>query len=176
MWTGAVQPQFNENYTFYTTTDDGVRLWVNGQLIIDKWVDQPATEWSGSIGLLSGQQYPITMEYYENGGGASATLFWSSPSTTKTSIPQKQLYPTYQPGILPVTGGLTNGRFNLRFSGLDGKGYVLQASTNLTSWVSLQTNSPAPDPNVTPPTNVFNFIDVTTTNFQRRFYRALQQP
>ena len=42
-WTGSVQPQFNETYTFYTTTDDGVRLWVNGQLLIDEWVDQSAT-------------------------------------------------------------------------------------------------------------------------------------
>ena len=35
-WTGSVQPQFNETYTFYTTTDDGVRLWVNGQLLVDR--------------------------------------------------------------------------------------------------------------------------------------------
>src|SRR6185369_8914512 len=47
-WTGAVQPQFNETYTFYTTTDDGVRLWINGQLLIDHWVDQGPTEGSGS--------------------------------------------------------------------------------------------------------------------------------
>ncbi len=50
-WTGSVQPQFNETYTFYTTTDDGVRLWVNGQLLIDDWVDQSATTMSGSITL-----------------------------------------------------------------------------------------------------------------------------
>src|SRR6185369_17015842 len=67
-WTGSVQPQFTGTYTFYTTTDDGVRLWVNGQLIIDEWVDQGATEWSGSIALNGQQLYNIVMEYYENGG------------------------------------------------------------------------------------------------------------
>src|SRR5438045_505562 len=42
-WTGMVVPRYAETYTFYTTTDDGVRLWIDGQLIIDKWVDQAPT-------------------------------------------------------------------------------------------------------------------------------------
>ncbi len=42
-WTGCVQPQFTEPYTFYTTADDGARLFVNGQLIINDWVNQAAT-------------------------------------------------------------------------------------------------------------------------------------
>ncbi|WP_258171269.1 fibronectin type III domain-containing protein [Paenibacillus sp. R14(2021)] len=37
-WTGKIQPQYTETYTFYTNTDDGVRLWVNGQLLISNWV------------------------------------------------------------------------------------------------------------------------------------------
>ena len=92
-WTGMVQPRFSDTYTFYTTTDDGVRLWVNGQLLIDKWVDQGATEWSGSIALNAGQLYTIQMDYYENGGGASARLSWSSPNVPKEIIPQSQLSP-----------------------------------------------------------------------------------
>src|SRR5262249_8715024 len=95
-WTGTIQPQFNEVYTFYTTTDDGVRLWVNNQLIIDRWIDQGPTEWGGSTSnvFLPQQKYNIRMEYYENGGGATATLSWSSPSTAKNIIPQSQLYAT----------------------------------------------------------------------------------
>jgi uncharacterized repeat protein (TIGR03806 family) len=107
-WTGAVQPQFNETYTFYTTTDDGVRLWVNGQLLVDKWVDQGATEWSGTINLVAQQRYNIQMDYYENGGSASATLAWSSPSTTKTIIPQTQLYPVSNPPPVVVLTSPTN--------------------------------------------------------------------
>jgi uncharacterized repeat protein (TIGR03806 family) len=107
-WTGAVQPQFNETYTFYTTTDDGVRLWVNGQLLIDHWVDQGATEWSGSISLLAQQRYNIQMDYYENGGGASATLAWSSPSTAKVIIPQTQLYPVSNPPPVVVLNSPAN--------------------------------------------------------------------
>jgi uncharacterized repeat protein (TIGR03806 family) len=107
-WTGAVQPQFNETYTFYTTTDDGVRLWVNGQLLIDHWVDQGATEWSGSINLVAQQRYNIQMDYYENGGSASATLVWSSPSTSKVIIPQTQLYPVTNPPPVVVLNSPNN--------------------------------------------------------------------
>ncbi len=107
-WTGSVQPQFSETYTFYTTTDDGVRLWVNGQLLIDQWVDQGPTEWSGSITLAAQQRYNIRMDYYENGGGAAATLSWSSPSTTKDIIPQAQLYPVTNPPPVVILNSPAN--------------------------------------------------------------------
>ena len=94
LWTGQVQPQLSETYTFYTFTDDGVRLWVNNQLIIDQWIDQPPTEWTGTIALSAGRRYDIKMVYYENAGGAVATLSWSGPSTAKAIIPTSQLYPT----------------------------------------------------------------------------------
>jgi RHS repeat-associated protein len=91
-WEGKVEPRYSQLYTFYTATDDGVRLWVNGQLLIDKWIDQGPTEWSGQISLTAGQRYNITMEFYENGGGALAKLSWSSASQAKEIIPQSQLY------------------------------------------------------------------------------------
>jgi len=93
-WTGHVKPLYSETYTFYTTTDDGVRLWVDNTLIVDKWVDQGPTEWSGTISLTAGTKYDIKMEYYENTGGAAAQLRWSSASQAKEIIPASQLYPT----------------------------------------------------------------------------------
>ena len=100
-WTGSIQPQFTETYTFTTTSDDGARLfvWANGQkaTVVDTWIDQGPTDHSGSITLLSGQRYTIEMDYYENGGGAVAKLSWSSPSTPKTIVPSSQLYPLVNP-------------------------------------------------------------------------------
>jgi hypothetical protein len=104
-WIGSVQPQFNETYTFYTTTDDGVRLWVNNQQIINEWVDQAPTTWSGTIPLVAGQRYNIQMDYYQNQGGAEAYLYWSSPSTVQVIVPKTQLYPTNNP---PPTVTLTS--------------------------------------------------------------------
>ena len=97
-WTGQVQAQFSETYIFFTESDDGVRLWVNGQLIVNNWTDHPPTENSGAITLSAGQKYTLQMDYYENGGGAVAQLLWSSPSTTKQVVPQSQLYPSSSGG------------------------------------------------------------------------------
>jgi hypothetical protein len=92
-WTGEVQPQFSETYSFHTVTDDGVRLWVNGQQLINDWTNHAATENSGTISLIAGQRYIIQMDYFENTGSASAQLLWSSTSQIKQIIPQTQLYP-----------------------------------------------------------------------------------
>jgi len=104
-WTGQVQPRYSQTYTFYTTTDDGVRLWVNGVLLIDHWAGQSATEWSGSIALTAGQKYDLQMDYYENSGSASAQLRWSSASQLKELIPATQLY--RPPPVVAAPGSQT---------------------------------------------------------------------
>lgn len=169
-WTGMVQPLFTETYTFSTTTDDGVRLWVNGQELINQWVPQAPTTWSGSVTLQALQLYPIEMDYFQAGGGAVAQLAWSSPSTQQTIIPQSQLYPfsSALPLLFTPVESLTNNQFSLQLSGMPGRNYVLQASTNLLDWVSLSTNMP--------PATIGNLIDPQATNFPARFYRAVQLP
>jgi uncharacterized repeat protein (TIGR03806 family) len=109
-WTGAVQPQFNETYTFYTFSDAGVRLWLNNQLLIDHWANQTPTTWSNSIPLVAQQRYNIRLEYfYQNTGGAVAALSWSSPSTPRQIIPQSQLYPVTNPPPVVVLNAPLNG-------------------------------------------------------------------
>jgi hypothetical protein len=93
-WHGQVQPLFTDVYTFYTTTDDGARLWVNNQLLVDRWQNQGATTVSGSIQLNAVQKYDLVMEYYENTSQASARLSWSSLHQPFQVIPATQLYPT----------------------------------------------------------------------------------
>jgi len=90
-WTGEVEAAFTETYTFYPRTDDGVRLWVDGQQLVDRWVDRSAAEDKATIALVAGNTYSLVMEYYENGGGAVAELSWSSPRTPKHIIPQAAL-------------------------------------------------------------------------------------
>ncbi len=109
-WTGQVEPRYSENYTFYTTSDDGIRLWVNGQLVIDRFYDQAPTEHRGNITLTAGQKYDIRMEYYEKGGGAAAKLSWSSASQSKEIIPESQLFSSTTTN--PPTGGGNGGTTN----------------------------------------------------------------
>ena len=91
-WTGEILPRFDEVYTFETTVDDGVRLWVNDVLVVDKWIDQSPTAHSGQIELQSGVRYSIRLEYYEKGGGAFVQLRWSSASQAYEIIPESQLF------------------------------------------------------------------------------------
>ncbi|MEM6599586.1 MAG: DUF4347 domain-containing protein, partial [Cyanobacteria bacterium P01_C01_bin.69] len=91
-WTGKIEPLYSETYTFTTTSDDGVRLWVNNELIIDAFRDQPSTDYTGTITLNAGQQYDIQMDYYENGGEAVSKLAWSSASQASEIVPRSQLY------------------------------------------------------------------------------------
>jgi hypothetical protein len=173
-WTGAVQPQFNETYTFYATTSDGTLLWVNGQLLVNEWNDQSATEWRGSIPLSAHQRYSLTMEYFEDSGSPSAQLAWSSPSTVKSIIPRSQLFPTFAPSFINGANSLMNDQFQMELFGLPGKDYVLQATTNFTFWNSLSTNFSSPDPRNAVPTSLFDFTDTPPTNVPYQFYRALQ--
>ena len=69
-WTGQVEAQYSETYTFITRSDDGVRLWVNGERIIDNWTDHAVQR----IGVRS--RFRL---------GRSTIFAWS---TTKTGAEQ----------------------------------------------------------------------------------------
>ena len=62
-------------YRFTATADDGVRVWVDGQLVIDAWKDQAPTTYSADRYMTAGD-HPILVEFYENGGGAMIQLAW----------------------------------------------------------------------------------------------------
>lgn len=91
-WTGRIRPLTNDTYTFYTIASDGIRLWVNNQLIIDSWSDKPATGNSGSIALQTNTDYDIRLEYYSNTNSASCILQWSANGICKQNIPASQLF------------------------------------------------------------------------------------
>ncbi|WP_297860039.1 NPCBM/NEW2 domain-containing protein [Meiothermus sp.] len=147
-WTGQLEARFSETYTFITRTDDGVRLWVNNQLLIDRWVNQSPTERSGTITLVAGQRYTVRMEYYESGVGAVAQLFWSSPSQPREIIPQRYLYsdsnqpdPVAAPTDL-IAVGLSAGSVYLDWSAVSGaSSYIVERRTG-SSGSFVQVGSP----------------------------------
>ncbi|MEA3225887.1 MAG: PA14 domain-containing protein, partial [Planctomycetota bacterium] len=90
-WSGEIEAAFTETYTFYTNSDDGVRLWIDGIQLVNNWTDHGNTENSGNMDLVAGQIYSVQMEHYDSSGGAVAELRWSSPRTPKQLIPQAAL-------------------------------------------------------------------------------------
>ena len=65
--------------------DDGVRLYIDDVLVIDHWLSQAPTSRTGEIYLESGV-HQLIMEYYEDGGGAVAQLYWTPPNDNETLV------------------------------------------------------------------------------------------
>lgn len=94
-WVGEIEFPTTTTYRFRTYSDDGIRLSINGQVVIDQWNDHsPTYHTSASIKYTAGR-YPIQIDYYERGGDAYAQLQWSDTGNSNSSytlVPQKYLY------------------------------------------------------------------------------------
>jgi glucose/arabinose dehydrogenase len=108
-WSGVVRPEYSEFYTFYTTTDDGVRLWIGPLLLVDDWTSGGAREHSATVSFIAGQEYDIRMEYFENQGTAQARLEWSSRSQPRQVVPSSRLLPA-SPALVASDGGDADAR------------------------------------------------------------------
>ena len=76
-WSGLFTPPHDSGtrqYRFVARTDDGVRLYLNGNRVVDDWSDHGAKEFSYTISAAANETIPFTMEYYDNDYGAIAHL------------------------------------------------------------------------------------------------------
>jgi cytochrome c peroxidase len=105
-WVGRIVIPTSGSHSFQTYSDDGVRLWINGQLLVNNWTDHgPAADTSPTLTFSAGQQVDVVMEYYERGGGAVARLRWLTPGSAGfVAIPAAQL--------MPAAAGLQAQYFN----------------------------------------------------------------
>ncbi len=92
-WTGWLLTDRSEQYTLRVDANDGVRLWLDDQLLIDAWTAQPTTEHQALVTLQMGKLYQLRLEYYTTSMDATVALSWESPSTQKAIIPQGHLCP-----------------------------------------------------------------------------------
>jgi hypothetical protein len=92
-WSGQLQAPVTATYTFTTTSDEGVRFYVNGQLVIDNWTSHLVAQNSASVALVADQRYDIRLDYYDASGLATARLQWSYPGQPAQVVPQWVLYP-----------------------------------------------------------------------------------
>lgn len=126
-WSGYVRATTSGVYRFQTTSDDGVRLYVNGNLVINRWNDHSSTtDTSADISLVAGQAYTLVLEYYENAGDAVIQLRWLLPGASAyVAIPQGpsslgaglyECIPAAKPPVsscsTSLTAGITGDYFN----------------------------------------------------------------
>lgn len=92
-WVGWIEPRYSQRYSFHVRADDAVRLWVDGQLLLDEWAASAPGEWTGRVDLSAGRRSAIRLDFVERAGSALAELRWSSASQVKQVVPRTQLYP-----------------------------------------------------------------------------------
>jgi hypothetical protein len=90
-WTGEIRPRYSELYTFHLDHDDGVRLWIGGQVVIDRW-DRTGQNEQGQIRLTAGQSYPVQIEFFDLALTATIRFHWSSATQSKEIVPTTHLH------------------------------------------------------------------------------------
>lgn len=92
-WHGGLVPRFSETYTLYTASDDGVRVWIDGKLVIDDWSIHAGAEDAAILPLEAGRVYDLRVQYFEKNGlsGEIIKLYWQSAHQPREFVPQSQL-------------------------------------------------------------------------------------
>ncbi|MGH8022945.1 MAG: fibronectin type III domain-containing protein [Limisphaerales bacterium] len=144
-WTPSSSPAVAGYYIYYGTDTNS-----------NDWTVVPVLGANASSitinGLTSGQTYYFAAASFDNSYNFGTT----SPTISDVAGAVAQAA-----GVLSAVTGLPTGQFGFAMSGVAGARYIVQASTDLVHWVTLQTNT-AP----------FQFVDSNATKFARRFYRT----
>lgn len=94
-WTGRIKVPETGNYTFYGFADNGIRLWINGEQLINYW---DGNSWdklqtTKEVYLEAGRYYTFQTDYFEFEGGSHVTLSWSNDKgMEKRIVPSTAFY------------------------------------------------------------------------------------
>ncbi|HZG44201.1 MAG TPA: PA14 domain-containing protein, partial [Longimicrobium sp.] len=102
----VARPSFaGGTHRFTVTADDGVRLWVDGALLIDRWIDQGATTYTADVALTAGE-HVVKMEYFERCCSAVARLAWAPVHPTLPVAPAPPMTSGTTPSLTDVVQGV----------------------------------------------------------------------
>lgn len=95
-WEGTVTPSETGAYEFATLNDDGARVRVGDNWIIESWEPQSGGDWhTGMIDMVAGEPMLLVVEYYDDGGSQKCRLHWAPPGETdRVIIPTSALSPS----------------------------------------------------------------------------------
>jgi hypothetical protein len=92
-WTGRLVPPVTGTYEFCTSSDDGINLWIDNDLLIGKWYPQDGSQqWCASTTLTANQSVPFKLEFFDILEEAFVHLTWSYPGQAEQAIPSARVY------------------------------------------------------------------------------------
>ncbi|MCL5281240.1 MAG: PA14 domain-containing protein [Planctomycetes bacterium] len=95
-WTADLEVPVADTFQFSINCQDGTRMWIDGQMIIDKWVTPTVTsEYFALPVTLDKGFHSLVVEFYEAGGDAYEQLYWSTATMAKVIVPAGPLQPPY---------------------------------------------------------------------------------
>jgi hypothetical protein len=92
-WTADLEIAVADTYTFIGNSDDGIRIWLNDDQIINTWIGRSAADSFSQPQKLQPGIYSLVVEYYEATGGASCQVSWQTPTVARQVIPAGPLQP-----------------------------------------------------------------------------------
>jgi YVTN family beta-propeller protein len=93
-WSGWIDGTGSAATVIQTVIDGAVRVWIDGQLVIDAWTVQNGSANSASVLLDAGKRHSIVIDYYKLAGTGSFSLNWQPPGAEALMpVPQSRLYP-----------------------------------------------------------------------------------
>ena len=82
-WTGTLVPPESGIYRFHTESSGGVRLWIDGELLLDEWTEHgPQRDASHSISLEAGRQVDVRLDFFQEEENARVRLLWTTPDAS----------------------------------------------------------------------------------------------
>jgi hypothetical protein len=187
-WEGTITIPATGTYTFATRSDDGVRLWINGANVVDKWnlgrdVNPAPGDLSTGLTFTAGQQIPVLLEFNQGLGGAGVGLYWSYtpdaggfqdfqfiPQVDLNSAVAAPAAPTgpVTPGVL---GATANGAFAADLTWTDNANneayYLIQKSSDGgTTWTTVTKVRPDNNANGTRTFSVGGLSPLTSYKFR----------
>jgi hypothetical protein len=102
-WTADLEVPVPDTFLFSLNCQDGTRMWIDGQLLIDKWVTPTVTSEYFAVPIhLDKGFHSLVVEYYDSGGTAVEQLYWSTATMAKVIVPAGPLQPPYHSvGVYP---------------------------------------------------------------------------